>query len=126
MAEPIIIAGAGIGGLSAALALARLGISCHLVERASEIAEIGAGLQLGPNGFRAFHCLGIEHGMEAISFCPDTVRLIDCTDGTELSRQTLGDAFERRFGHPYRVGYRADIGIFGRHREAHPIGARRQ
>ncbi|WP_176594217.1 FAD-dependent monooxygenase [Sphingobium sp. EM0848] len=109
MSPPIIIAGAGIGGLSAALALAQQGLQCHLVERAPEITEVGAGLQLGPNGFRAFERLGIEREMDAVSFRPDAIRLIDSIDGAELSRQTLGEVFERRFGHPYRVGYRADV-----------------
>ena len=109
MTKPIIIAGAGIGGLSAALALARQGIDCRLIERAPEITEIGAGLQLGPNGFRAFRRLGIEREMDAISFRPDAIRLIDSTANIELSRQTLGEPFEQRFGSPYRVGYRADV-----------------
>ena len=109
MSGPIIVAGAGIGGLSAALAFAQQGIDCYLVERAPEIAEIGAGLQLGPNGFRAFRRLGIEREMDAISFRPEAIRLIDSVDDRELSRQTLGSAFEARFGHPYRVGYRADV-----------------
>ena len=111
MAEPILIAGAGIGGLSAALALARRGIPSRIVERASEIREIGAGLQLGPNGFRAFERLGIAEAMDAISFKPDAIRLIDSVENVELSRQTLGAPFEARFHHPYRVGYRADVQI---------------
>jgi salicylate hydroxylase len=109
MKEPILIAGAGIGGLSAALALARRGIPSRIVERASEIREIGAGLQLGPNGFRAFERLGVAGAMDAISFKPDAVRLIDSVENVELSRQTLGAPFEARFHHPYRVGYRADV-----------------
>ena len=55
MSDPILIAGAGIGGLSAALALAQKGFEVKLFERAPEIREVGAGLQVGPNGIRAFH-----------------------------------------------------------------------
>jgi salicylate hydroxylase len=109
MSDPILIAGAGIGGLSAALALARAGIPSHIVERTASIREIGAGIQLGPNGFRAFGRLGIAGAMDAISFRPETIRLIDSVDGVELSRQTLGAPFEARFRYPYRVAYRADV-----------------
>ena len=109
MAEPILVAGAGIGGLSAALALARCGLPVHIVERTPEIREVGAGLQLGPNAFRAFARLGLTAAMDAISFRPDAIRLIDSLEGRELSHQTLGAPFEARFGHPYRVAYRADV-----------------
>ncbi len=109
MTEPVLIVGGGIGGLSAALALARLGLASRIIERAPEIREIGAGLQLGPNGFRAFEQLGIAGRMDAISFEPQAVRLIDSVDAMELSHQTLGSKFEERFGHPYRVAYRADV-----------------
>jgi len=109
MTEPILVAGAGIGGLGVALALARQGIACRVIERAAEIREVGAGLQLGPNGFRAFERLGVAEAMDAISFKPRSVRLIDSVEGVELSRQTLGDPFEARFHHPYRVAYRADV-----------------
>jgi len=109
MTDPILIAGAGIGGLGVALALARQGIACRIIERAPEIREVGAGIQLGPNGFRAFERLGVDEAMDAISFRPRSVRLIDSVDGVELSRQTLGALFEARFHYPYRVAYRADV-----------------
>ncbi len=109
MTDPILIVGGGIGGLSVALALARQGFASRVIERAPEIREIGAGLQLGPNGFRAFERLGIAEQMDAISFRPKAVRLIDSIDGIELSYQTLGEVFEARFHHPYRVAYRADV-----------------
>ncbi len=109
MTEPILIVGGGIGGLSVALALARQGLASRIIERAPEIREIGAGIQLGPNGFRAFERLGIAEQMDEISFKPKAVRLIDSVEGMELSHQTLGDKFEARFHHPYRVAYRADV-----------------
>ena len=107
----ILIAGAGIGGLATALSLARVGLKCHVVERAPEISEIGAGLQLGPNAFRTFEWLGLTRAMDEISFKPDAIRLLDSVDGRELSRQTLGRPFEAQFGQPYRVAYRADVQI---------------
>lgn len=108
-AEPILIAGAGIGGLAAALAAARRDLRCHIVERAPEIQEVGAGLQLGPNAFRAFQRLGLTAQMDAVSFKPEVIRLMDSVEGRELSRQTLGAPFEARFGHPYRVAFRPDV-----------------
>ncbi len=109
MAQPILIAGAGIGGLAAAVALARVGFSCHVIERAPQIDEIGAGLQLGPNAFRAFDKLDLSHEIDDISFKPAAIRLMDSVEGRELSRQTLGARFEARFRNPYCVAYRADV-----------------
>ena len=66
--EPIVIAGAGIGGLSAAIALARHGFSVRVYERAAQLREFGAGIQLGPNAFRMFERLGVQHAMQEIAF----------------------------------------------------------
>ncbi len=109
MTTPFLIAGAGIGGLSTALALAQSGIASTVVERAPAIREVGAGLQLSPNAFRAFSRLGVSEAMDQISFRPRALRLIDSQSAQELSRQTLGAPFEARFIHPYRVAYRADV-----------------
>src|SRR5579859_2870339 len=106
---PIVIAGAGIGGLSAALALSRRGFEVAVYERAKEIREVGAGLQLGPNAFQAFAKLGIEDRMESIAFSPRAIRFRDSTTGKDIFRQNLGESFTRRFGHPYRVAFRADV-----------------
>ena len=57
--RPVLVAGGGIGGLAAALALARQGLPVTVFEQASELGEIGAGMQLGPNAFAAFDALGI-------------------------------------------------------------------
>ena len=106
---PIVVAGAGIGGLSAALALAQKGFEVHVYERATEIREIGAGIQLGPNAFEAFAQLGVSEAMEAIAFEPRSISLIDSITGAQICRQNLGQSFVRRFGQPYRVAYRADV-----------------
>jgi len=106
---PLLIAGAGIGGLSAAVALAQRGFRVHIHERAPQIREVGAGLQLGPNGFRAFERLGIAQAMQQIAFQPGAVVLLDSLSGTEICHQELGESFLKRFGHPYQVGFRADV-----------------
>jgi 3-hydroxybenzoate 6-monooxygenase len=107
--QPIVIAGAGIGGLSAALALALKGFSVEVFERASAIREVGAGIQLGPNAFRIFAEWSLNEHMEEIAFAPHAIRFRDSASGKEVFRQELGASFVRRFGHPYRVAYRADV-----------------
>jgi salicylate hydroxylase len=107
--QPIVIAGAGIGGLSAALALALKGFSVEVFERAREIRELGAGIQLGPNAFRIFAEWRLDDHMEKIAFAPHSIRFRDSTSGKEIFHQELGGSFVRRFGHPYRVAYRADV-----------------
>jgi 3-hydroxybenzoate 6-monooxygenase len=107
--QPIAIAGAGIGGLSAALALALKGFSVEVFERASTIREVGAGIQLGPNAFRIFAEWSLDDHMEEIAFAPHAIRFRDSASGQEIFRQELGASFVRRFGHPYRVAYRADV-----------------
>jgi len=63
---PVLVAGGGIGGLASALALVRQGFTVQVFEQASEIGEIGAGIQLGPNAFHAFDALGVgDVGEEA-------------------------------------------------------------
>ena len=71
----ILIAGAGIGGLSASLALARCGLRSYIIERAPEIQEIGAGVQIGPNAFRAFTRLGIAAEITAEALAPEYGRV---------------------------------------------------
>jgi 3-hydroxybenzoate 6-monooxygenase len=107
--RPIVIAGAGIGGLSAALALARKGFTVEVFERASVIRELGAGIQLGPNAFRIFAAWGLEGRMEDIAFAPRAIRFRNSSSSRDIFRQELGPSFVRRFGHPYRVAYRADV-----------------
>jgi 2-polyprenyl-6-methoxyphenol hydroxylase-like FAD-dependent oxidoreductase len=107
--EPILVAGAGIGGLSTAVALALKGFKVCIYERAPEIREVGAGLQMGPNGFRAFEQLHVAEAMRRITFKPDAIVLMDSPSGTEICRQELGDSFLQRFGYPYQVGFRADV-----------------
>jgi len=106
---PLQIVGAGIGGLSTALALARKGFEVNVHERTRELREAGAGIQLGPNAFRALEELGLQHAIERIAFEPQALVLLDSPSGTEICRQELGRPFLERFGYSYRVGYRADV-----------------
>jgi salicylate hydroxylase len=107
--NPVLIAGGGIGGLAAALALARQGCAVKVLEQAAQIGEIGAGVQLGPNAFSAFDALGIGEEARARAVYTDHLIMMDAVDETEVASMPVGDAFRKRFGNPYAVCHRADV-----------------
>ena len=111
MAEPqhLLVVGGGIGGLAAALALARLGLRVTLLEQASEIGEIGAGIQLGPNAFAALDALGVGENARGRAVFTDELIMMDAVDASVVGRFPVGEAFRTRFGNPYAVIHRADI-----------------
>lgn len=103
MSAPVLIVGGGIGGLSAALALARGGLPVHLLEAAPEFAEVGAGLQIGPNGSRILAGWGLAEAIAAKARRPAGLVLMDGLSGRRLARMPLGAAAEARYGAPYLV-----------------------
>lgn len=107
--QPILIAGGGIGGLGAALALARKGRPVHVLEQAPEFREVGAGIQLGPNVFGMFERLGLTEAVNEIAVFPDNLIMMDSITGEEVTRVALGADVRARFGHPYAVIHRADL-----------------
>jgi salicylate hydroxylase len=104
-----VIVGSGIGGVAAALALAQLGIEVQLLEQASTIGEIGAGIQLGPNAFAALDALGAGQAARDRSVFVDSLTMMDAVDASVVARVDVGETFRRRFGNPYGVIHRADI-----------------
>ncbi|MEO7241741.1 MAG: 3-hydroxybenzoate 6-monooxygenase [Variovorax sp.] len=108
-AAPVIVAGGGIGGISAALALARRGFEVKVLEQASELGEIGAGLQVGPNGFAAFDALGIGEFARARAVYTDELLMLDAIDEHPIVQIPTGASFIARFGNPYAVIHRADV-----------------
>jgi 2-polyprenyl-6-methoxyphenol hydroxylase-like FAD-dependent oxidoreductase len=106
---PVLVAGGGIGGLAAALALARRGFSVKVLEQAQELGEIGAGVQLGPNAFAAFDALGIGPRARAVAVYVDEMVMHDALDESVVGRLPVGDSFRKRFGNPYAVIHRVDI-----------------
>lgn len=107
--EPILVAGGGIGGIAAALALTQRGFRVTVLEQASALGEIGAGIQLGPNAFAAFDALGIGERMRRSAVHTDEMVMHDAIDETLVGRIPTGEAFRRRFGQPYAVSHRADL-----------------
>jgi salicylate hydroxylase len=119
---PILIAGGGIGGLAAALALARAGVASLVLEKAPALGEIGAGIQLGPNAFHVFDRLGIGETARAMAVFIDRLRLMDAMTAEEIAHIELGEAFRARFGNPYAVIHRGDLhGVILRACREHPL-----
>jgi salicylate hydroxylase len=106
---PILIAGGGIGGLAAALALAQKGRRAHVLEKAAEFGEIGYGIQMGPNVSRMLDRLGLLEALEPHSVFPDALILVDAIDNREISRITLGARFLERYQYRYFVIHRRDL-----------------
>jgi salicylate hydroxylase len=107
--RPVLVAGGGLGGLAAALALARLGLPVKVLEQASQMGEIGAGIQLGPNAFSAFDALGIGERARSRAVYTDRLVMMDAVDESEVASVPVGEAFRKRFGNPYAVSHRADV-----------------
>jgi salicylate hydroxylase len=105
---PVLVAGGGIGGLAAALALVRQGFRVKVLEQSPEIGEIGAGMQLGPNAFHAFDALGVGEQARKRAVYTDFMVMHDALDEYQVGRIPTGDAFRERFGNPYAVIHRAD------------------
>ncbi len=105
----IIVIGAGIGGLAAALTLTRSGADVQVFEQASDLREVGAGIQISPNASRILHRLGLGDALHREGVRPHAVVFRRWDDGHELARQPLADACERNFGAPYYHFHRADL-----------------
>ena len=108
MAGRALIAGAGIGGLTAALALARAGFEVAIFERTAVLEEFGAGLQLTPNATRILARLGALEAIQSRALSPRAIRILRGRDGAALSALPLGSA-QARWGAPYLVIHRADL-----------------
>ncbi len=105
----ILIAGAGIAGLAAALALARKGHDVRIIEQAPALEEVGAGLQLGPNAMRVLSALGVDDAVACAGQTPAAITLRDGRSAREILKIPLGDAARRRWGAAYLTLHRADL-----------------
>lgn len=120
-APRIHIIGAGIGGLTLALALREVGLSCELHEAAGELREIGAGVQIGPNASRVLDHLGLSPALDEVGVRPVAGDLRRWQDGSILTRQPLGEEVVASFGHPYFHVHRNDLHTLLREAAADPI-----
>ena len=105
----IIVAGAGLGGLTLALCLARAGFSVTVLEQANALGEVGAGVQISANGARVLYHLGLAEALQAVAFKPERGEMRHWQSGETLSSRPLGQASEAAFGFPYFHLHRADF-----------------
>ncbi len=106
---PFLIIGGGIGGLTAALCIAKTGRTVTVLEQEEKFSEIGAGLQLAPNAMRILHQLGLFESVQEFAWFPKRLVLMDCQSGQELAALDLGKEFRARYEFPYAVMHRADL-----------------
>ncbi|MCA9311739.1 MAG: FAD-dependent monooxygenase, partial [Phycisphaerales bacterium] len=104
----VLVIGAGIGGLTAALAVARAGFDIVICERAAELSELGAGIQVSPNAGRVLAELGLDEAIEAAAIEPQAIDVMSGVSGSRITSLPVG-AFRSRYGFPYRVIHRADL-----------------
>jgi salicylate hydroxylase len=105
----VVIAGGGIGGLSAAIALCKVGFEVEVVERASALQEVGAGLQLSPNATKGLAALGVLEAVAAISSMPETLEMRIGRTGQKVFSIPIAREARNRYGAPYLHAHRADL-----------------
>ena len=105
----VLVAGGGIGGLTAALCLASRGHHVSVFEQAAAFGEVGAGLQLSPNCTRVLHSLGLEDALRANAFLPEATQFRDWRSGKVIAESPLGAAAVDRYGMPYYHIHRGDL-----------------
>jgi salicylate hydroxylase len=119
--KQVLIAGGGIGGLAAAVACAQRGVPVQLLERAAQLSEVGAGIQIGPNVTRILQSWGLGAALSQVAAFPEQLQARDAQSGQVLGRLTLGDRAQARYGAPYATIHRADLqGLL--HRAAQSAG----
>lgn len=105
----VAIVGGGVGGLAAAVALARRGAGVTVLEQARALGEVGAGLQIGPNGVAALEALGLRSAAAGVATRPEAVELRDGRNARLVARLPLGPGVLARYGRPYWQMHRADL-----------------
>jgi salicylate hydroxylase len=105
----IAVIGGGIGGLTAALCLRKIGIDVHVYEQSRALREVGAGINVTPNATRIIHALGLGEGLAKLGVMPTGVHQRRWDDGRTLLRTPLGTEIERHFGFRQYQSHRADV-----------------
>ena len=109
MHKKVVIAGGGIGGLAAALACARRGLPVQLLERAAQLSEVGAGIQIGPNVTRILQAWGLGDALAQVAAFPKRLQARDARTGQVLGSLRLGERAQVLYGAPYATIHRADL-----------------
>ncbi|MGJ9386020.1 FAD-dependent monooxygenase [Salipaludibacillus sp. CF4.18] len=109
VANPLIVIGAGIGGLAAALGIAETKKYVKVLEQAPEFGEVGAGIQLAANATNILQRLGVMDKINDIAVFPKRLVIMDAFSGEELSSLDLGDVYKEKYGAPYVVLHRTDL-----------------
>jgi salicylate hydroxylase len=105
----VLIAGAGIGGLTAALALRQAGFDAHVYEQARVLREVGAGVAISPNAVKVLHGLGLTAALRTVGVASDSMDSRDWQTGALLGRVPLAEAAVERWGAPFYHLHRADL-----------------
>src|SRR5690349_5222282 len=105
----VAIIGAGMGGLTAAATLRRVGIDVKIYEQAQKFTRLGAGIQQSPNAVKVLRQLGLESRLRELSFQPELTRYREAATGKLLWEKTQGGAFEDRYGAPHFLLHRGDL-----------------
>ncbi|WP_396442237.1 FAD-dependent monooxygenase [Limnohabitans sp.] len=107
--KQVVIAGGGIGGLAAAVACAQRGVPVQLLERAAQLSEVGAGIQIGPNVTRILQAWGLGAALAQVAAFPEQLQARDAQTGRVLGTLTLGARAQALYGAPYATIHRADL-----------------
>ena len=109
MSKQVLIAGAGMGGLAAAIAASRAGWQARVFEQSSSYGEVGAGIQLGPNATRVLQAWNLGPGLAEVAAFPSRLSVRNALTGLGLAQLPLGSAAVERYGAPYATVHRADL-----------------
>ncbi|HLS54653.1 MAG TPA: 3-hydroxybenzoate 6-monooxygenase [Zeimonas sp.] len=107
--QTVLICGGGIGGLAAALVLARQGYRVEVFEQSDAFKEIGAGIQIGPNAFRMFEHLGLTGAIDHVAYYPGNLCMRDVRSGEVVAQVPVSATSQGTYGYPYGVIYRVDL-----------------
>ncbi len=107
--QQVLIAGGGIGGLAAAVACGQRGVSVRLIERAAQLSEVGAGIQIGPNVTRILQAWGLGAALAQVAAFPKQLQARDAQTGQVLGTLPLGARTQLLYGAPYATIHRADL-----------------
>jgi salicylate hydroxylase len=109
--KQVVIAGGGIGGLAAAVACAQCGVPVQLLERAAQLSEVGAGIQLGPNVTRILQAWGLGQALAQVAAFPKQLQARDAQTGQVLGSLRLGERAQALYGAPYATIHREILDV---------------